>query len=623
VDERDWDALVRRLERQAHDDPSAYRKSVARFAALGYAYIALALVVLLGLAGVVVWLLIQHPGPLVKLLIPIAVVTWVVVRSLVVRIEAPDGIPIRPEDAPELYRTLDETNRAVRGPKVHEVLLDPQLNASVVQHPRAGGLLGSENYLVLGLPLLQALDPDEFRAVLAHELAHLSRAHGRFSTRIYRIRATWWQLLVALEEKKSWGTILFRRFFEWYVPRFNARTFPLMRMHEFDADRLAASAAGGENLARALGRLAVADRFLERRYWPTLYERAAQEPEPPRAAFAPLATELRQTPPEATTWLQQTLEEAADTADTHPAFAERLQSLGVDADALRSLDGSRSESAAARFLGSGEAALAERLDADWRSAVASDWRAEYERAQEARRRLIELEGRENLNDEELVELASLTDELGSPEAALTRWQAVVERRPEDGVARFAVGRLLLERGDDAGLEQLERAMEIDAEAVLPACELAHAYLQERGREAEADRYRARAERQSELFAAATAERETVTDEDVLDPADLPADVVERLRAQLARHAEVGRAYVVRKRVAHLGDEFPLYVVGVVPKHEWRHLWKETDDDDPSLAQRLADEIELPGDFHILVPGPRSSLKKRFERVPGAEVFSRD
>jgi Zn-dependent protease with chaperone function len=625
VDEQEWDALVRRLEREAREDPSGYKSGVVRFAALGYAYIGFALLVLLALAGIVIWLVIHHPGPLVKFLIPIAAVTWIVVRSLIIRIDPPDALPLTSTDAPEFFRELAETNRAVQGPRLDAVFVDWQLNASVEQHPRAGGLLGSRNYLVVGLPLLQALSPDEFRAVLAHELAHLSRAHGRFGTRIYRIRATWEQLLAALEERKSWGTVLFRRFFEWYVPRFVARTFPLMRMHELEADRLAADAAGAKNLAHALGRLAVADRYLETTYWPNLYGRASEERDPPYTAFAPLAAELLRTPPEARSWLQELLEQEADTADTHPAFAARLAALRVDPESLRSLNGSRTESAAERFLGSIETTFAEQLDAHWRAGIAETWRAEHERARDARRRLTELAGRDanSLSDDELIELAGLSAEFESPDDALRRAQAVLDRQPENEAALLAVGLHLLEQGDDAGLEHLERVMAADPTMVLTACEIAAGYLSQRGRDAEANRYRQRAQRHAELLAAAGAEREDVSDEDELEPANLPDAVVEKLRATFARHDDIGRAYVVRKRVEQLGDELPLYVVGVVPKHEWRQLWKEADDDKPSLAQVLIDEIELPGDFHLVVPGPRNPMKKRLASVPGAEIFRRD
>src|SRR5205823_13020013 len=159
---------------------------------------------------------------------------------------------------------------------LHRVLLDDRVNAGVVQIPRAAGLLGSQNYLVLGLPYLLALTPDELRAVTAHELGHLSRRHGRFGSFVYRVRATWWQLLEALEERRSVWTGVIRRFFEWYVPYFNAYTLPVARAHEFEADDAAAHAAGREAAAASLASGLLAARWIEESFWPTVYRSAAE-----------------------------------------------------------------------------------------------------------------------------------------------------------------------------------------------------------------------------------------------------------------------------------------------------------------------------------------------------------
>ena len=85
------------------------------------------------------------------------------------------------------------------------------------------------NYLVLGLPLLRALSPAEFRAVLAHEFGHLSGKHGRFSGWIYRVRQTWIQILVSVHQERSYASFLFEPFLEWYAPYLNAYSFVLAR----------------------------------------------------------------------------------------------------------------------------------------------------------------------------------------------------------------------------------------------------------------------------------------------------------------------------------------------------------------------------------------------------------
>ena len=161
-----WDALVRRLESQARENPRGYGRKVVLLGALGYVFLAASLLALAALGALVVVLAIKGPGILLKLLLPIGALAWVIVRSIPVRFEAPRGASIRRQDAPELFGMLDDVKKRVRGPKLHAVLVDDELNASVVQIPRLAGLLGQRNILVLGLPYMQALSADELRAVV-------------------------------------------------------------------------------------------------------------------------------------------------------------------------------------------------------------------------------------------------------------------------------------------------------------------------------------------------------------------------------------------------------------------------------------------------------------------------
>jgi hypothetical protein len=72
---------------------------------------------------------------------------------------------------------------------------------------------------------------------------------------------------------------------------------------------------------------------------------------------------------------------------------------------------------------------------------------------------------------------------------------VREGRP--GLGRFAVGRLLLDRGDETGIELIRSVMDALPRTVIPGCELIIRHLLEVGREADArpyiDRYRLRQE----------------------------------------------------------------------------------------------------------------------------------
>ena len=625
-----WAALVRRLEPEARKDPKGYGRKVALFGALGYAFIGLSLVVLVALAVLVVAGALAGPALLLKFLIPIGALGLLILRSLSVGIDPPEGLELKREDAPDLHRMIDEVNETVQGPKVHTVLVNEEPNAAIVQIPRRGAIFGQRNYLVLGLPYMQALSPDEFRAVVAHELGHLSRSHGRFGTWIYRIRATWWQLLSALEEKRHWTTGLFRRFFEWYVPRFDAYSFPLRRAHEFEADEAAAAAAGPQAAMTALLSGTLGARYLYETYWPALYRRADTEQEPPRSAFAPMSGELAtaRAGENVESMLQEELRREPDVADTHPSLGERIEHLGLDpAEVVRLvMSNGDGRTAAQAYLGEAEAAITEQFDRAWRESVAGEWETLHRERAEARQLLEQLEARGDLSLEDARTLAALSADFRDEETAFQRFRAVLERDPNDAQANFAVGTILLDRGDDAGLAHLDKAMEADHEAVLAACEAAIGYLEARGRGDEADRYRQRGERQLQVYEEASAEREEIGVDDELEPSELEETVLQQVREAVGRYDEVATAYVVRKRLRHLGDEHPLYLIALVPKKRWRQLWKEADaeeKDELTLADRVAQDLELPVDFQVIVPGPRSGMDERLEAIEGSKVFSRD
>jgi Peptidase family M48 len=517
-------------------------------------------------------------------------------------------------------------NKTIRGPRLHAVLLSGDANAGVVQVPRAGGLFGSRSYLMLGLPFLQALSLDQFRAVVAHELGHLSRRHGRFGAFVYRVRATWFRLLQGFEARKSIWTGLVRRFFEWYVPYFNAYTLPLARQQEFEADDAAAHASSKEAAASSLVAVTLVARWLDEDYWPRVFRGAVAEPSPPRAAFAPLGRELGAAKRfgNVELWYSDLLATETDPADSHPSIDERLRHLGVDPeDALRAATAEAVPPASQALLGETEPRLVEAVDRAWSADVEAGWRARHAEAQNDQAELRRLEERETLPPDEALKRAQLTEAFSGPDAALARYRELVDTE-NDAPARYAIGRLLLEQDDEEGLRWLDEAIERDPEAVLPACGIAYQFLRERGREQEAARYRERGERQLELLGAAAEERSGVSVDDELEPPDLPEEQLEQIRRKVAWHEDVVQAYLVRKRAAHLDDTHPFYVLALVPKGGFRAGWREAEDGHEPLEERVARDIRFTdGELMIARLDERSPIAKRLAEIEGAKIFSRN
>lgn len=618
ITQEQFDELVSRLEEEAARQPTAYKLKLAAFASLGYLYVAGVLLALIAASGALVASLLVGKGLVLlvkKALIPLVVLIGVVLKSLWVKLEPPQGIRLERRHHPRLFAAIDEVRHAARAPRAHAVLLTNDVNAAIVQVPRLGIFGWQKNYLILGLPLMQLLSLDEFKAVLAHEFGHLSGAHGRFGAWIYRVRAGWARLNEALQQQRHWGRFMFVPFFGWFAPKFAAYSFVQARRQEYEADRLAAETIGRDAIGRALVRVDLKARELAERYWPDIYAAADHDPTPTVAPFAQLsAPELRGFSADAAERLEQALGRRTSTADTHPCLRDRIAALGATAE----LPAAPATTAAEALFGDALGKLLDRFDREWQAAVADWWRSRHEYVRNAREKLDAYAERSpaELTDDELLEHARLTEELVGVEQATPLVATVCERNPDHRGARFTYGRLLLRQGREEGVRFLEDVMAADPAAVPPGCQIIAEYLLGNGRATEAEPYIERFTRQREIEEQRRAERQAIRPKDKLLPHALPPEDLDALRAMLAGDGEVKAAYLARKDLP-TGHE-PMHVLGVVRRS--RMLRYERSDADGQLIDRLARETPVAAEIlFIALDGETQWLMKKLKKVPGARL----
>jgi hypothetical protein len=314
-----------------------------------------------------------------KLAIPVVVVVGAILRALWVSFPPPSGVPLVRRSVPALFSLIDTLTASLDTPRFHRVVLTDDFNAAVSQRPRLGPLGWYENWLMVGLPLLEALWTN-FRAVLAHELGHLSNAHGRFGAWIYRIRMAWMHLMNQLESSHRVGYKIFDWFLKWWAPYFNAYSFVLAREQEYEADRQAAQLTGADQMGRALIAIALQGARMDRGFWPRIARRAVDHDTPPAGVF----TELRETVraslavEDARRWLAIALNRKAATDDTHPSLRDRLAALDVQAPPPTppppAPTAGNDAGAADLLLGEARASLSDQVERHWRDYVAQGWR---------------------------------------------------------------------------------------------------------------------------------------------------------------------------------------------------------------------------------------------------------
>ncbi|SPP63631.1 M48 family metallopeptidase [Nitrospira lenta] len=609
-----FEQLVRRLEAYASQHPAPYKRKIALTAALGYAYVLTSL----GLAlGVSAWLILSFVDgessylSSIQLLFGLGILATITLRAFRARATPPTGYEVYREDTPRLFLLIDKLTTALDTPPLHHVLIVNDLNAAVSQRPRLGIFGWYQNYLLLGLPLMLAMTPAQFRAVLAHELTHLSPHHGRFSRWVYRTRIAWSSWLKERHARDQWGSALFPKFLDWYAPFFNACSFALARAQEYEADRQAAGLVGPHAMKDALAARQVIARLMDELYWPALNRRTITNPTPPASHLDELITVLQRVTPQDSIqkWLHEAMQQTTNYADIHPALADRLAALDQlpekpnapepPADFPHVRD-PHEATAANYYLDAHATATRAALDRSWAESVAEEWQQKHEEMAAARARCQSLSDKSatvGLSINELWEYACQMEALESGRAALPLLQQLLAKVPAHAEANLAVGRLLLAQNDQAGLLYLEKALAADRKAVIPACQLASGYLERRGNHKESMRYRVKAQRQQQQLLDAEAERSTIKPGDSFEPHGLAAEVMAGIAEQLASKPGVQAAYLVRKKVQAL-TSIPCYALVVIPHRAWYEL--DADGSNQALQEKIRTTVTLPEDTSILI-----------------------
>lgn len=552
--------LITRVERLAVADPRRYRRNLALLAAIGFGY-ALAVAALLGLCALAVLALIalSNQAYLAQLaLLPLGLACFLV-RALWIKLPAPVGRRLRAQEAPALFEEIERVRSALNAKPVHEVVLTPEFNAAVTQIPRLGLFGWPRRYLILGLPLLASLPPYQFRAVLAHEFAHLAANHARFGNWIYRVRQAWHRILQALEANQSPATRMLTRFLAWYTPYFNAYSFVLARAHEYHADRESARVTGTQDAADALVAVYSRGEYLDSTFWNAFYRRADDHAQPPARPFVEYVDGLRNVPAEsAESAMAAALARRTGLDDTHPSLGERLAALGAEARPVAGFQ----ISAAHKLLGDLRVSLLDEFDRAWRESLTEAWQERHAFVQSMKEKLTlytaAARSRE-LDAQEHWDYAAALEAVKGGIAALPLLDALLARNPRHAPAYYARGRIRLEQRDERGAADIERAMLLDEEAREPGAQLLYGYYYSRQEFSRCDRYRSTLEdlhREREL---AMLERNELKGVDGLEPHGLSEEDLAPWRDLLAGEKCAKRAWLARRRVRHL-PKLPAYVL---------------------------------------------------------------
>jgi Zn-dependent protease with chaperone function len=448
---------------------------------------------------------------------------------------------VNPQFGAPLHREVQAIAARIAAPTVHRIVITGATNASALQLSRVG-VFWPKNTLCLGYPLLATLSVDHVRVVIAHELGHMTLAHGRLSSWVHRTRLSWIRLLDTLERTRSVPAHVYF-LFRHYVPRLDAEAAAVSRQQELIADRLAAEVSGVEIAGQTLMAIEIGRDLFDRQFWPRVYERVADHPDPP-APFSEIGPGIWDDVEDRDEIIERVLDDDPRESDSHPPLRVRLQALNQPS----TWPGVIQKTAADVFFGPQKTELAARLDARWHEAHVDEWTRRHAEIRKRRGRLAELAALSSPTRDQTFERGQLTEAEGETDAALGFYM----RAYEAGLAAagLAAGRILLDRDSDPGMELIEAAMHADPDLVEEGCELMIDFLESRGRRTEAYRYRLWTSRQTSGALMARAERSTLSVVDRFHTCADPRVAAVALSRRLALESDVVRAFLVAKELRH-------------------------------------------------------------------------
>ncbi|BAZ14776.1 Zn-dependent protease with chaperone function-like protein [Calothrix sp. NIES-4071] len=618
-----FDVIVQKIEKYARQNPSYYRLRVFLLALLGYAYIGFVFLLMCGgIWGLRSLVVSTQSDYLVKHIDYLIIILAIgIIRLFWVKFQRPKGLEVYRQQLPELFAIIDEITKILKAPRIHHILLTSEHNAGVLQIPRLGFLGWQQNYLLLGLPLLQSLSVEQFRSTIAHELAHLSGNHSRFSGWVYRVRRTWDQLA------HNGDLFLFKSFFQWYEPYFNAYSFALARAQEYEADRRSVEICGIETSAEELINIYIHNSFLREVFWKNIYEKAIYSDSAPNGTITKLLQALRTDieTHHAVRWLGLALSQITNNDDTHPCLLERLEAMGylINPDNTNKLPGYIEETAAEYFFGDTLYSFAAYLDEQWKREFGSSWRMLHLKLVYQRQNLTALEAkayRHTLTPEQALMRAVLTSKFQSIEAAIPLFESLLANEPDHAKANYELGKILLQNYDGRGIDYLNKAIDLDSELVIPSCEILYGFYLRCSQPEQANKYLLLLKQYQQSFKLFKLERQHIKHTDKFLSHNLPPVEALQISEQLSNYLSVSKAYLVRKQIKIFPDK-PLYVLGII-----RRFVRGTGANyqpDAELIEQIKAEINLSSQVHVIIFNQTNmKLYKVITRVRDACIVSR-
>lgn len=586
-----FEKLAQKAEKEYQKNSKKYKNTIKLLMILGYGYLFLILAVLLSVVALSIFLAIKTSWFWLflikkKLIIVLIFLIYVLFKALFIKIPAPQGHRLKTKHSPELFKQVEILRKNLKAPKIHEIIITSEFNAAICQTPRLGLIGWQKNSLILGLPLLMALNEKQTLAVIGHEMGHLAGDHSKFNGWIYRSRTSWMHIAMSLQNITGIVGWLFGRFMNWYAPYFSAYTFALARANEYEADDIAGQLTNAEDLASALTKTYVLPSLVIDSYWKSMERQAYSNDAIEQKPFTKLLDfiqEKKLDSTQVTLAINDCMREKTNYANTHPSLAERLKNLKMSPQ----FDFDIKHSTLNLWFQNSSKDIIELFDNQWQSNNQKAWRELNNQGKEALERLESLKAQTENNDramvlQNLTEQAHITHVLYGKSQSEALYKKIFEMDNQHPEACFYYGSQLVAQNDSKGVELLKPLMEQES-YIIPAGEILYDYFTKSEQKQQAEEVLINMEKKSDLDDQYLYEINTLSENDVISKDDLNDKEYSDLQKLMVNQDIAAHVWIAKKPLLSYPQERMHIIIYQLKYHEQEQEWSEWLDNNWSIS----------------------------------------
>lgn len=385
-----------------------------------------------------------------------AYLTWQLLNS---HPEQPEGVRLKPEQSPEIFRLLERRANHFRIKPVTHINLSTGTELKIVGTPVWAVPIYHRHTLCAGAPLLFFLGRGQFRLGLAGAVAVAANKRACLSGWLVQAANDWPLIISALKSNDSLLSRLLLKPVDWLATHIEHLSIRLRADWRQQQSRWVLDNSDEQNTTDYLANHLVATAFLDEQYWPMIFKAADRSPTPVVKAFSHLPLLLHKTlnKKHAERWLT---EAQAFGKQQQTGVRDLLAELRIDHLAWPGLP---AESAFDTLFSNKE--ILKQLDTYWQNTIETQWRDAHARYKNHEFRFDQLKIRaqeQGLRGESALKFVKLAPQFVDHQGAIAIYKEMYNNNSDDAKVCFACGLALLRSSSvNAGITALQRAANLD------------------------------------------------------------------------------------------------------------------------------------------------------------------